>query len=147
MKGRPLKMISLDSPEFKRVVKLINSVGLGGMHRISISQQTTNQVELVNKYSGLLINVEMGNGKIIYTFINGETDKVTSYPEDRVELFCWRKLIEPNQQYQFVPINDNGKLVIQPGSIAKIIKVEQEEFQKIVSRYLGVQKSLEKYSE
>ena len=116
----------------------INGLG-AGIQRIEITHQNNGE-KTKDNYSGLLLNVIIKDGTVIYILVNGGRHEAEVKSTDTLNLFHWRKLVEPHQNRQFIPLSKNGELTLQPGRITKILPVSTEELRRHLLTYIKMRK-------
>jgi len=137
MGKQPKSVRNKSSPDEQALAQLmekINKLG-AGIQRIEITHHD-NGAKTKDNYSGLLLNVIIKNGAVIYTLVNNGRHEAEVKANDELNLSPWRKLVDPNQSRQFIPLSENDELTLQLGRITKISPVSTEELEKRLLTYI-----------
>ena len=116
---------------YQKLIDQINEVG-AGIWRVEGTSRG-NGTTIDRRFSGLLLDVNVKNGDLIYSLVNGGEHEVAV--KDAEKCFRWRRLIEPGRTYQFIPVTKTDKLTLQPGRVTRILKVGPEELENQLQDY------------
>ena len=131
-KSSPEDNLNSQRSVYQDLIDQINAVGAGIWRIQGFPQDNGEGSE--KQFSGLLLDAAIKNGKLIYIIVNGGRYEVVV--KDTEKCFCWRKLVEAGETFQFIPVTKANKLTFQSSRVRRILKLDPTGFKQKLRDYI-----------